>query len=58
MHASLEDTSWEKRLRKQVAFETTHEIAYLNYGEFLFAAGKKLHCRFLFFGTEFRICRG
>ena len=23
----------------------------------LFAAGKKLHCRFLFFGTQFRICK-
>ena len=32
--ASLEDTSREKRLRKHIAFWTTHEIAYLSSGEF------------------------
>ena len=26
MHASLEDTSWERRLRKHIAFGTAHEI--------------------------------
>ena len=35
MHASLEDTSWERRLRKHIAFGTTHEITYLNSGEFI-----------------------
>ena len=32
--ASLKDTSREKRLRKHIAFWTTHEIIYLNSGEF------------------------
>ena len=32
--ASLDDTSWEKRLRKHIAFWTAHEITYLNSGEF------------------------
>ena len=31
--ASLEDTSREKRLRKHIAFWTTHKITYLNSGE-------------------------
>ena len=33
--ASLEGTSWEKRLHKHIVFWTTHEITYLNSGELI-----------------------
>ena len=52
MQASPEDTSWEKRLRKHIAF-WDHPRNYIFKFWRFFAAAKKLHCRFYFSEPNF-----
>ena len=57
MHASLENTSWEKRLHKQIALDTTHEITDSNSGEFNLPQAKNCIAGLYFSEPTFRICK-
>ena len=53
MHAAQEDTSWEKRIRKHIAFGTTHEFTYIKFWRLVLSHVKNYIADFYFSEPNF-----